>query len=123
MLIGAASAVSFGLEVLGGIVAVLGVVAMVAFMIAYFRARGGQAFSSLQSETIADLETANNEKADRIQNLEEKVEDLSEQVRVLRELVTQAAKVDLVRDEQSESFKKVMARLAIMDEKLDRKAS
>lgn len=116
----ASSPVGTAAEVVGLILGVLGLVALLAFAVAYFWARRGQATTSLQADTIAALEAANNEKAERIDRLEATVTHMEEQVAVLRELVTQAGKVDVLRGEQAAGFAAVMDKLNSIDRKMSK---
>lgn len=111
MLTATSGPVSTAAETVGLVVAVLGLIAVCALVVAYFFARRGQATTALQADTIAALEAANSEKQERISRLEGIVADLQEQVQVLRELVTQTAKVDLLRDEVAAGFKTIIERM------------
>lgn len=95
----------------------LTVVALIAASIAYLGVRG-QANSTLQAETISSLDIANKLKAEQIKTLDAQVlaltaraNDLQEQLAALREAVTQAAKVDLLRAEVTDGIRAICARL------------
>jgi Tfp pilus assembly protein PilN len=101
------------LGTLGGIVTLIGAAAA---GIAYFRARAGQTTGNLQSQAIDALEGQLHASDRQIEELkqtaqrqQETIGDLRDQVQVLQELVTQTAKVDLLRKEVDEGFNKVLA--------------
>lgn len=89
---------------------VIAAVALTAVGFAYKGVRGqaltqqqDQAITSLQG-TVTSLQTANEMKDGEILALKRTIDDLQDQVKALREAVTQAAKVDSLRDEVQAGF-------------------
>lgn len=128
-MLAATGSLDSALEVLGLIGGLLSIAAAMALGFAYFKARAGQSLATQQGAAVDALEAELIASQAKVARLEEQsasqqaqivgmqeshtaqMAEVQEQVAVLRELVTQSAKVDILRQEVEDGFAKVLERI------------
>lgn len=99
------------LGILGGVTGIILGISSIIAIIFVARARRTTALATLQDQLVNSLQVKVSEQEKDLEHLRQKVEQQEITIKALQESVTQAAKVDALRDEQATGFKAIERKL------------